>query len=97
MNRHPSIVVILLALISLAFCGALSRSLCLEETESITAEFRADVAQLATAFEREVLLNLEILFALKTSAGMMPKMNARLFEKLTRQVLERSPAIKAFA
>jgi diguanylate cyclase (GGDEF)-like protein len=97
MNRHPSIVVILLALIGLAFCGALSRGLYLEETESITAEFRADVNQLATAFEREVQLNLEILFALKTSAGMMPKMNARLFEKLTRQVLERSPAIKAFA
>ncbi|WP_098423836.1 diguanylate cyclase domain-containing protein [Marinobacter sp. LV10R520-4] len=97
MNRHPSMVVILLALIGLAFCAALSRSLYLEENESITAEFRADVTQLATAFEREVRLNLEILFALKASVSMMPEMDAQLFEKLTRQVLERSPALKAFA
>jgi len=97
MKRHPLFVVILLALIGLGFCAALSRSLYLEENESITAEFRADVTQLATAFERGVRLNLEILFALKASVGLMPEMNARLFEKLTRQVLERSPAIKAFA
>ncbi|MEH6355335.1 MAG: diguanylate cyclase [Marinobacter sp.] len=97
MKRHPSLMVIFLALIGLGFCAALSRDLYLEENEKITAEFRAEITQLATAFEREVRLNLEILFALKTSVGMMPEMNARLFEKLTRQVLERSPAIKAFA
>jgi len=90
-------MVILLALIGLGFCAALSRSLYLEENKSITAKFRADVTLLATAFEREVQLNLEILFALKASVGMMPEMNAKLFEKLTRQVLERSPAIKAIA
>ena len=97
MKRHPSLVVILLALIGLGFCAALSRGLYLEENESITKEFRADVTQLATAFEREVLLNLEILFALKTSVGMIPEMDAELFGRLTRPVLERSPAIKAFA
>ncbi len=97
MKRHPSLVVILLALIGLGLCAALSRSLYLEENESITGEFHADVAQLSTAFEREVLLNLEILFALKTSVGMIPEMDAELFSKLTLPVLERSPAIKAFA
>ena len=97
MKRHPSLVVVLLALIGLGFCAALSRGLYLEENESITGEFRANVTQLATAFEREVLLNLEILFALKTSVGMIPEMNAELFGQLTRPVLERSPAIKAFA
>lgn len=97
MKHHPSLIVILLALVGLGFCAALSRGLYLEETESITQEFRADVTQLTTAFEREVLLNLEILFALKTSVGMMPEMNAELFGRLTRPILERSPAIKAFA
>lgn len=97
MKRHPSVVVILLALIGLGFCAALSRSLYLEENKSITAEFRADVTLLATAFEREVQLNLEILFALKASVSMMPEMDAKLFEKLTRQVLERSPTIRALA
>ena len=97
MKRHPSLMVIFVALVGLGFCAALSRGLYLEENESITADFRTDVTQLATAFEREVRLNLEILFALKTSVGLMPEMNARLFEKLTRQILERSPAIKAFA
>ena len=97
MKQHPSFAVILLALIGLVFSAALSRSLYLEESETITGEFRADVTLLATAFEREVLLNLEILFALKTSVGMMPEMDAELFGKLTGPVLERSPAIKAFA
>jgi len=97
MKRHPSFVLILLALIGLGFFAALSRGLYLEENKSITAEFRADVSQLAIAFEREVLLNLELLFALKTSVGMMPEMDAELFDKLTRQVLERSKAIQAFA
>ncbi|MGO1500139.1 MAG: diguanylate cyclase domain-containing protein [Marinobacter sp.] len=97
MKRHPALVVILLALIGLGFSAALSRGLYLEEKESITEEFRADVALLAEAFEREVLLNLEILFALKTSVGVMREVDAELFGKLTRPILERSPAIQAFA
>lgn len=97
MKRHPAFVVILLALIGLGLCAALSRGLYLEENEGITKEFRADVTVLAEAFEREVVLNLEILFALKTSVGMMPEMDAELFGKLTRPVLERSRAIQAFA
>ncbi|MGO1463107.1 MAG: CHASE domain-containing protein [Oleiphilaceae bacterium] len=97
MKRHPALVVILLVLIGLGFGGALSRDLYLQESKSITEEFRADVALLAASFDREVLLNLETLFALKTSVGMMPEMNAKLFGKLTRPILERSPAIQAFA
>jgi diguanylate cyclase (GGDEF)-like protein len=97
MKRHPSLIVILLALIGFGLCAALSRGLYLEESKSITEEFRAEVTQLEIAFERGVQLNLETLFALKTSASLMPEMNATLFEKLTRPVLERSPAIKAFA
>ena len=97
MKRHPALVVILLALIGLGLCAALSRGLYLEESESITEEFRTDVTLLAEAFEREVLLNLETLFALKISVGMMPEMDAELFGKLTRPILERSPAIQAFA
>lgn len=97
MKRHPALVVILLALIGLGLCAALSRGLYLEESESITEEFRTDVTLLAEAFEREVLLNLETLFALKISVGMMPEMDAELFGKLPRPILERSPAIQAFA
>ncbi|MEX0605507.1 MAG: diguanylate cyclase [Marinobacter sp.] len=97
MKRYPSFIVILLALIGLGFCAALSRGLYLEENEAIIKEFHSDVTQLAAAFEREVLLNLEILFALKTAVGIIPEMDAVLFEKLTSRVLERSPAIGALA
>lgn len=97
MKRHPSLVVILLALIGLGFCAALSRGLYLEENKTITSEFRADVTQLASSFEREVLLNFEILFTLKNAIGIIPEMDAELFDKLTKRVLERSPAIGAFA
>ena len=97
MKRHPSLVIILLSLIGLGFCAALSRGLYLEENQAITNEFHADVTQLSAAFEREVLLNLDILFALKTAIGVLPEMDAELFDRLTARVLERSPAIGAFA
>ncbi|WP_152206228.1 diguanylate cyclase domain-containing protein [Marinobacter changyiensis] len=97
MKRHPSLVIILLALIGLGLSAALSRGLYLEENQVIISEFRADVTQLASAFEREVVLNLEILFAVKNAAAILPEMNADLFDRLTARVLERAPAIGAFA
>ncbi|WP_166268947.1 CHASE domain-containing protein [Marinobacter caseinilyticus] len=97
MNRYPALMVLVLALMGVGFCAALSRSLYVEETHTISTEFKSDIDQLASAFEREVLLNLEILYALKAAVGVIPDMEVERFRALTQQVLKRSPAIQAFA
>jgi len=75
----------------------LGRTLYSEESRAIDKEFQADMDQLSAVFEREVLLHLEILNALKDAVAIMPEMNSERFAVLTRRILERSPAIHAFA
>ncbi|MBW7469797.1 CHASE domain-containing protein [Marinobacter sp. F4218] len=76
---------------------ALGRTLYLEESRAIDLEFRSDIDQLSAVFEREVLLNLEILYALKEAVSVLPEMNSERFGVMTKTILERSPAIQAFA
>lgn len=76
---------------------ALGRLFYIEESKAVELEFKADIDQLSDSIEREVLLNLEILYALKSAVGIMPEMTRARFETLTRNVLDRSPAIQAFA
>ncbi|MBW4933110.1 CHASE domain-containing protein [Marinobacter sp. F4206] len=76
---------------------ALGRTLYLEESRSIELEFRSDIDQLSAVFEREVLLNLEILYALKEAVSVLPEMTSERFAVMTKTILERSPAIQAFA
>lgn len=68
-----------------------------EESRAVKLEFKADIDQLSASIEREVLLNLEILYALKAAVGVLPEMTPARFGTLTRNVLDRSPAIQAFA
>ncbi|MBQ0743928.1 MAG: diguanylate cyclase [Pseudomonas sp.] len=97
MKRHPLLAIILLALIGLGICAALSRSLYNEETKSIASQFQGDIQQAAAVFEREVLLNLEVLHALKAAMDIMPGMHSDRFRTLSEGILDRSPAIMAFA
>ncbi|MEC7814903.1 MAG: diguanylate cyclase [Pseudomonadota bacterium] len=75
----------------------LSRSIYQEESRAINIEFRATVDRLSAAVEREAILNLELLYALKTAVVLVPEMDAVRFRALTQSLLERSPAIQAFA
>lgn len=84
-------------MVSLIVFGLLSNRLYEDETQSIVREFRAEVDQRATAFEREVLLNLEILNTLKVGFSVIPDVNHDTFTKVTRGVLDRSVVIQAFA
>lgn len=90
-----SAVVSLLAGVAISL--GLGRLLYTEESRTVALEFKADIDQLSASIEREVLLNLEILYALKAAVGVMPDMTRARFETLTRKVLDRSPAIQAFA
>ena len=98
MKRSPFVTILVLAVLGLSLCAALSRSFYLQEKAAIASEFQADIRQAAAILERQVLLNLEVLFALKAAIEHVPgKMDAQQFESLTDDILQRSPAIMAFA
>lgn len=98
MKRSPFFTILVLAVLGLSLCAALSRSFYLQEKAAIASEFQADIRQAAAILERQVLLNLEVLFALKAAIEHVPgKMDAQQFESLTDDILQRSPAIMAFA
>ena len=64
MNVGKFLWAILFLLVGLGLSLALGRFLYQEESKAIELGFRSDIDQLSAVFEREVLLNLEILFAL---------------------------------
>ncbi|PTY38836.1 hypothetical protein BGP77_10295 [Saccharospirillum sp. MSK14-1] len=90
-------VVLSLAVIGVGCLAVLSRSLYNNESAAIQQSFQAEVDQHVVAFEREVLLNLEILYALNQALSTVDNINLPLFNRVTQGVLRRSPAIQAFA
>ncbi|TYC63897.1 diguanylate cyclase [Marinobacter sp. BW6] len=90
----PAVVALI---VGVAISLALGRLFYVEESRAIKLGFKSDIDQLSGSIEREVLLNLEILYALKAAVGIMPEMTPARFGTLTRNVLDRSPAIQAFA
>ncbi|WP_028670607.1 sensor domain-containing diguanylate cyclase [Saccharospirillum impatiens] len=90
-------ITLILAVLSIIVFAALARFLYQAETDSIKRDFSAEVAQQALSFEREVLLNLEILFALNASVALVDDLTPERFDQLTGDILSRSPAIQAFA
>ena len=97
MKRSPLTAIVVLAFIGVAICALLSRSLYNQETKAIAGQFQSDIQQAAAVFEREVLLNLEVLYALKAAMDIMPGMHSDRFRTLSEGILDRSPAIMAFA
>lgn len=97
MSRHHLVGIAVFVAFGVAISLALSRSIYQEETHTINLEFHATIDRLSSAVEREALLNLEILYALKTAVVLVPEMNSVKFRALTQSLLERSPAIQALA
>lgn len=91
------IITLVLAALSILVFAALARFLYQSETDNIHKTFAAEVAQHALSFEREVMLNLEILFAVNASVSLVGTMTPDRFDQLTDDVLARSPAIQAIA
>lgn len=92
----PAIPMLMLTSIMMFF-GLLAHSLYKQETVAITRNFQGDIDQKAAVFEREIQLNLEILFALKSGLALLPAVTEDSFRSLSAAVLDRSPEIKAFA
>lgn len=97
MKQRASLYAIAALIVGIALSLGLGRLLYKEETRAIELEFKAEIDQLSASLEREALLNLEILFALRSAVAVMPEMTAERFNRLTYEILERSPAIQAFA
>ncbi len=96
-KQRASFYAIAALIVGIALSLGLGRLLYKEETRAIELEFKAEIDQLSASLEREALLNLEILFALRSAVAVMPEMTAERFNRLTYEILERSPAIQAFA
>lgn len=96
-KQRASLYAIAALIVGIALSLGLGRLLYKEETRAIELEFKAEIDQLSASLEREALLNLEILFALRSAVAVMPEMTAERFNRLTYEILERSPAIQAFA
>lgn len=96
-KKRASLYAIAALIVGIALSLGLGRLLYKEETRAIELEFKAEIDQLSASLEREALLNLEILFALRSAVAVMPEMTAERFNRLTYEILERSPAIQAFA
>lgn len=97
MKQSTIIGAIIALVIGIGVSIALGRTLYSEESRAIDLQFKSDIDQMSAVFEREVLLNLEILYALKEAVSVLPEMNSERFGIMTRRILERSPAIQAFA
>tara|TARA_R110001599_G_scaffold28969_5_gene99623 strand:+ start:39385 stop:40917 length:1533 start_codon:yes stop_codon:yes gene_type:complete len=97
LKRSPFSAIAILAVLGLSLCAALSRSFYVQDTLAIANDFQGDIRQAAAILEREVLLNLEVLYALKAAIEVVPGMDAERFKSITDGILERSPAIMAFA
>lgn len=97
MSLSTNRVVVILAVTGIGFLAVLARSLYTSESADIQQAFRTEVNQQASAFEREVLLNLEILYALNQALSATNALDDDLFQRVTAGVLQRSPAIQAFA
>ncbi|OZB12706.1 MAG: hypothetical protein B7X58_10910, partial [Marinobacter sp. 34-60-7] len=81
-KRHLAGIAAFVAL-GIVISLALSRSIYREETRAIDLEFRATIDRLSSAVEREAILNLEILYALKTAVVLVPDMDSVKFRALT--------------
>ncbi|WP_189613314.1 CHASE domain-containing protein [Saccharospirillum salsuginis] len=97
MSRRAIAFLVLFTTVGIACFGWLALSLYEAETDAIDRGFRSRVNQQVTLFEREVLLHLEILHALKPGFETAPTVDYEQFDRLTRNVLKRSPALQALA
>ena len=97
MKLSTNRVVLSLAVIGVGCLAVLARSLYNNESAASLQSFQDEVDQHAVAFEREVLLNLEILYALNQALSTVDNIDLALFQRVTEGVLQRSPAIQAFA
>jgi len=96
-SRRAVVFLVLFTTLGIACFGWLALSLYSAETDAIERGFRSRVNQQVTLFEREVLLHLEILHALKSAFESASSVDFDQFDQLTRSVLKRSPALQALA
>lgn len=97
MNVKPLLVIVVFLAFGLTGSWWVAQSLYNNESRAIDASFQNDVTRHAAALEREILLNLEILFSMKGALDVLPQLTEETFDTLTRDVLQRTSAIQAFA
>lgn len=97
MKLSTNQVVLVMAAVGLVGLGTLASSLYRSESATIRQALHTEVDQFAVAFEREVSLNLEILYALNQAFSTADNLSFSLFNRVTSGVLLRLPGVQAFA
>jgi len=94
-NPQARYIILLSVSIGLLFSGLIGYSFYQKETQAIEADLRRDVDDKASALERELLLKLEVLYAIKGLFDSSDNVTAQEFKMLASDFLTRHQDIQA--
>lgn len=94
-NPRVRYIILFSVLIGILLSGLIGYSFYQKETQAIEADFRRDVDNKVSAFERELLLKSEVLYALKGLFDSSENVTAHEFKKLAAEFLIRHHDIQA--
>lgn len=94
-NPGVRYIILFSVLIGILLSGLIGYSFYQKETQAIEADFRRDVDNKVSAFERELLLKSEVLYALKGLFDSSENVTAHEFKKLAAEFLIRHHDIQA--
>ncbi|MDX2349117.1 MAG: diguanylate cyclase [Porticoccus sp.] len=97
MNIFSTSRLFFLAFIGIALSVFLGWSFYEEETKIIELDIRRDTDEKVAALERELFINLEVLFSIKGLFDSSDNVTAAEFNKLTQSILARHPHIQALS
>ena len=95
MNIFSRYITFITILIGLTLSGYLGKSFYDEETKAIEQDFQKDVDDKAAALEREILLNIEVLHAIKGLYDSSDEVTPAEFHRIARSFLVRHQDIQA--
>ncbi|RTR40089.1 diguanylate cyclase [Shewanella canadensis] len=95
MNFFSKYILLTAILIGLSLSGYMGISFYEEETKAIEQDFHKDVDDKAAALERELLLNIEVLFAIKGLFDSSDDVSSAEFNRIAQSFLARHQDIQA--
>lgn len=95
MNIYSKYIILLIVLAGLGFSGYLGQRFHEKESAAIATEFRKDVDDKASALEREILLNIEVLYAFRGLFDSSEHVTAKEFARIAQSFIVRHQDIYA--
>ena len=95
MNRFSKYILFFSILVGVGFSAYIGKSIYNKESSAIELDFRKDVDDKAAALEREILLNIEVLHAIKGLFDSSSNVTSKEFSRIARSFLARHQDIQA--